>query len=166
MTFTEYTLKRSHAEALTLNFMAMSILLVVAPFSAWLTDYVGRRKVLMFTALTFLIIAYPVFMLMQMPELSMIFLGQALFALVVAFYIGPVPALLVEIFPTRVRYTGMSLSYNISAAVFGGTAPIVCQWLITETQNVYSISYYVMACAMVSLAALYFYKDRHDMPLA
>lgn len=166
ISFTERTLGRSHNEALGLNFMNMSILLVGAPLAAWLSDRVGRRWVLGVTALTYLLIAYPVFMLLQQPEFSSILLGQALFAVVVAAYIGPVPALLVEIFPTRVRYTGMSLSYNICAALFGGTAPMVCEWLIKSTGTNYAIAYYVMLCSVISLVSLYFYKDRHQAPLA
>ena len=72
-------------------------------------------------------------------------LGQMWFAVVVAFYIGPVPALLVEIFPTRLRYTGMALSYNICAALFGGTAPMVSEWLMGATGNKFSIVYYVFS---------------------
>jgi MHS family proline/betaine transporter-like MFS transporter len=166
MTYTEHTLGRSNNEALTLNFIDMMILLVLSPASAWLSDKVGRRKVLVWTAVAYLLLAYPVFWLMQQPGFGSLLLGQALFAVVVAVYIGPVPALLVEIFPTRVRYTGMSMSYNVSAAVFGGTAPMVCQWLLHATGSSYSIAYYVMGCAVVSLVALYFYRDRHSEPLA
>jgi MHS family proline/betaine transporter-like MFS transporter len=165
MTFTEHTLGRSSEEALTLNFINMLILLVISPFSAWLSDRVGRRKVLGITAFAILLGTYPVFTMLQQPEFFTIALGQAIFAVGVAFYIGPVPALLVEIFPTRVRYTAMSLSYNICAALFGGTAPMVCQWLITATGNTYSIAYYVIVCAVISLVALFYYRDRHEEAL-
>lgn len=166
ITFTEHSLGRTHGEALMLNFMNMSILLVLSLFSGWLSDRWGRRKVLMLTALGYLAVAYPAFTLLQQGDWGSIVLGQAVMAVVVGFYIGPVPALLVEIFPTRVRYSGMSLSYNIAAATFGGTAPMVCQWLINTTGNVYAIAYYVMLCAVVSLCALRFYRDRHLQPLA
>ncbi|NBO18775.1 MAG: MFS transporter [Proteobacteria bacterium] len=166
ITFTEHTLGRSHSEALVLNFMNMSILLVLASLSGWMSDRVGRRPLLAITAVLYLLAVYPVFYLLQQPDMGSILLGQALMSIVVGFYIGPVPALLVEIFPTRVRYTGMSLSYNIAAAAFGGTAPMACQWLITRTGNIYSIAYYVMLCAVVSLVSLYFYRDRHKEPLA
>lgn len=165
MTFTEHTLGRTNQEALLLNFINMMILLVVSPFSAWLSDRMGRRKVLGWTALAFVLVTYPVFYMLQQEAFGMIALGQAIFALVVAFYIGPVPALLVEIFPTRLRYTAMSLSYNICAALFGGTAPMVCQWLITQTGNNYSIAYYVISCAVISLISLYYYHDRHEEAL-
>ena len=170
ITFTEHSLHRSKEEAIALNAINMIILLFLAPFSGYLSDKIGRRKLLMVTGLCFLIFTRPIFGLLLAPELHSIILGQVLFAIIVGFYIGPVPTLLVEIFPTRLRYTGMALAYNICAALFGGTAPMVCQWLIAPDNaytggNVYSIAYYVMACSVISLLALFCYKDRFDQPL-
>jgi len=165
ITFSEHTLGRSKEEALLLNSINMVILLILAPISAWLSDRFGRRRVLSLAAAAFLLFSYPIFTLLLQPIFCSIMIAQALFAIIVAAYIGPVPALLVEIFPTRVRYTGMSLSYNICAALFGGTAPMVCEWLMSKTGNSYSIVYYVMTCAAISLVSLYFYKDRHEQPL-
>ena len=166
ITFTEHTLGRSKEEALLLNSVNMIILFILAPFSAWLSDKVGRRKVLAVTAAAFFLFSYPIFCLLLQPAFASVMMAQMCFAVIVGFYIGPVPALLVEIFPTRVRYTGMSLSYNICAALFGGTAPMVCEWLVSATGTSYSIAYYVMTCAAISMVSLYFYKDRHEQPLA
>jgi MFS transporter, MHS family, proline/betaine transporter len=165
MTFTQNTLGRSKEEALLLNTINMLILLVLSPLSAWLSDRVGRRKVMMVMAVVGFFFTYPLFTLLLTPDFTSILLAQAAFAAINALYIGPIPAMLVELFPTRLRYTGMALSYNICAALFGGTAPIVCQWLITETGNNYSIAYYVMICAVVSLIALFAYRDRYREPL-
>lgn len=163
--FTETVLKRTHTEAVSLNFFNMSVALVFSLISAHLTDKHGRRKLLMMTSFAFLVMAYPVFYLMLQGSFAMIILGQLIFAICVGWYIGPVPALLVEIFPTRVRYTGMSLSYNFAAAAFGGTAPMACQWLMQKTGNPYSISLYIVICALTSLFALYHYRERFDQPL-
>jgi len=161
ITFTEHNLGRSKEEALILNSINMLIVLVMVMFSAWLSDRIGRKKILVAGALMFLLGSYPMFMLLQQPGFVPILLAQALFAFIVGFYTGPVPTLLVEIFPTRVRATGMALSYNISAALFGGTAPMACQWLLDNTGSSYSIAYYVMICAALSLLALCFYRDQH-----
>ena len=170
ITFTEHSLHRSKEEALMLNGVNMLILLVLSPLSGFISDKIGRRKILAITALCFLLFTRPIFDLLLAPQFGSIMLGQALFAIIVGIYIGPVPTLLVEIFPTRLRYTGMALAYNICAAVFGGTAPMVCQWLIAPDNpytggNTYSIAYYVMTCAVISLVALFFYKDSYKEPL-
>lgn len=166
ITFTEHNLHRSTQEALMLNTINMLIVLAVAPLSAWVSDRIGRKKLLISGALLFLCGSLPVFSLLRQPELSIIILAQALFAVMVGIFTGPVPTLLVEIFPTRLRYTGMALSYNICAALFGGTAPMICQWLMNNTGNSDSIAYYVMICSVISLITLYFYRDRHLEELA
>lgn len=165
ITFTEKILSRSKIEALWLNAMVMVILLMVVPLSAWVSDHVGRRKLMTFSAIGFLVFTYPIFNLLLAGDFPSVVLGHFFFALLVSINTGPVMALLVEAFPTRVRYSGMALSYNISAAAFGGTAPMVAQWLINETGDAHSIAYYVMACAVISLIALFFYRDRYREPL-
>jgi MHS family proline/betaine transporter-like MFS transporter len=165
ITFTETVLGRSKTEALWLNAMIMVILMLLIPLSAWLSDHVGRRKVMLVGAAGFLLFIYPIFSLLLTRELPAVVLGHIFFIALVSLYTAPVMALLVEAFPTRVRYSGMALSYNISAAGFGGTAPMVAQWLMNETGDAHTIAYYVMACAVVSLIALFFYQDRYKEPL-
>ena len=70
-------------------------------------------------------------------------------------YSGALPALLAEIFPTRTRVTGMALSYNIGVPLFGGFAPLTVQWLIGVTGSKLAPSYYLIATALLSLAALF-----------
>ena len=134
----------------------------------------------MVDAFLFLVLIGPIFHLLCQPDFTSALIAQIGFAVLVGFYIGPVPTLLVEIFPTNVRYTGMSLSYNIAAAVFGGTAPLVATWLIKQTQEIPSlgefvllcmgdtntiVAFYIMLCAVLALIALYFFKDRYNEPL-
>lgn len=161
ITFTEHTLGRSKEEALMLNSINMLVLLAACIFSARMSDRVGRKKVMMTGAALFFCASVPLFALMLHADLISVALAQGAFAFMVGFYTGPVPALLVEIFPTCIRYTGMALSYNISAALFGGTAPMVCQWLLDVTGTSYAIPGYVMVCAVVSLITFMFYRDRH-----
>jgi len=165
ITFTEKTLGFSKDYALQLNFMVMMLLLVLAPISAGLSDRIGRRKLLLAAAFAFIVSAYPIFTLLLSKDAHSVFLAHLWFGILVGIYTPPVPTILVEIFPTRVRYTGMALSYNISAAAFGGTTPMVAQWLIQRTGDPYMIAYYVMLCAVISIIALFFYRDRYQEPL-
>jgi MFS transporter, MHS family, proline/betaine transporter len=59
-----------------------------------------------------------------------------------------------KIFPVTTRVTGMSLSYNISVPIFGGFAPVIAQSLVSLTGSKLAPSYYMMATALLSLAAL------------
>jgi MFS transporter, MHS family, proline/betaine transporter len=161
LSFTERSLGRTKEEAFAVNLSNMLILLVISTVSAWLSDRIGRKRVMMLTAVAYLLLSYPLMQLMQRPEFSSIMVAQALMAVMIGFYIGPVPAVLVEMFPTRIRSTAMALAYNISAAMFGGTSPMVNEWLIKTTGTNLAIAWYLMACAVVSLVALGLYRDRY-----
>lgn len=163
--FSEKHLLLSTRDALSLNIVNMCVMLVAMFVGAWVSDTLGRKRVMMVMAAVMLAAAWPLFAAFIPGDFTRALMVQAAFALIVGLYIGPVAALLVELFPTSVRYTGMALAYNLAAAVFGGTAPMVCVWLIDRTGTYQSIAFYVMLCNVASLAALYFYRDRFREPL-
>ncbi len=160
ISFVEKELHRTAREALTLNVMVMLIMLCVQPFTAILSDHIGRKRVQTIGSALVFCAAYPAFLLMDQAGMPSVAAGSAILALVVGFYIASIPALLVELFPTSIRYSGMSISYNLCAALFGGTAPMVCTWLVKQTESHLSIAWYVMACAIISFLTLLTYKDR------
>jgi MHS family proline/betaine transporter-like MFS transporter len=158
ITFTKTELERSASEALFINFLAMGTMLVATLISAHISDRIGRARVMMPMAAALFAVIIPVFMLMGTKEFADILIAQVIFAALLGGYMGPVAALLVELFPTRVRYTGMALAYNLSAALFGGTAPMACVWLISATGSYLSIAVYMMACCILSFIALRYFK--------
>jgi len=69
------------------------------------------------------------------------------------------------LFATRVRSSGYSIGYNVSVAVFGGTAPYVATWLVARTGNVIAPAYYVIAAAIVSLITVLTMRETAGRPL-
>jgi MFS family permease len=63
---------------------------------------------------------------------------------------GPIPAFLVELFPTRIRYTSMSLPYHIGAGVFGGMLPLLATAIVAATGNIYNGLWYPIAVAVMT----------------
>jgi Sugar (and other) transporter len=63
---------------------------------------------------------------------------------------GPIAAFLVELFPTRIRYSSLSLPYHIGNGWFGGFVPLIATSLVVATGNIYSGLYYPMAIAAMS----------------
>jgi len=59
-----------------------------------------------------------------------------------------------DLFPTRLRTTGLSISYSFGVAIFGGFAPFINAWLIEMTGSKTAPSFYLMLAAMISIAAL------------
>ena len=88
-----------------------------------------------------------------------------MFAGIIGIYMGPIPTVLVEIFPTSVRFTGVALSYNLAAAIFGGTAPMVAMLLTKFTGDNYAISYYLIVLALLSSIILKFYQETYKKNL-
>lgn len=132
--------------------------------SGWLSDKIGRKKVMMAAVLAVIILSFPLLHLLQNPDSSLLVKGVAVLiaGATIGMIAGPGPAMLAEMFPTRVRYTGLGLSYSLSNAVFSGCAGLIITGLIKETGNLDIPAYYVVATCIVSLFALMtLRKDDH-----
>lgn len=164
-TFMYEKLGYSYSDSLLVNLISLSVAMVLMPLSAWISDIIGRKKVLVATSIGFIIFIYPIFWILLKGGLSNAIISQLLFAIFVGFYMGPIPALLVELFPTKVRFTGVALSYNISAALFGGTAPLAGTWLIEKTGMLDIMGAYIILFVTISLISYYFYEETSKKPL-
>ncbi len=141
--------------------LILVVMTIVFPISAYISDKVGRKPVIVWSSIVLVVSIYPIFLGLHTMNYTWAILSQVLFSAIVGAYMGPVPTLLVELFPTRVRFTGVAISYNLSAAIFGGTAPMVGAWLHRVTGEQISLAYYLTGLALFSLCTLYFYKETY-----
>lgn len=141
----------SASTALTLNSIALFFMLIMTPLAGALSDRIGRKPVLIIGASGLALSAWPLFWLMSSPHLGAILAGQCAFALFMSCY-GASPAFLVEAFPKHVRCSGLSVGYNLSLSVFGGTVPMVAVSLIKITGNPLSPAFYLSLAAIISLS--------------
>lgn len=166
ITFMKKHLGLAAESALEITLYNMLAMLIAIPITAYFSDYIGRRKIMIIAAIAMFICAVPMFMVINSgSSIFMIGAAQFIFCLMLGAYMGPVAALLVELFPTSVRFSGMALTYNMAAAIFGGSAPLVCEWLISASGSNYSIAYYIMLCNLISIISLYYYKDNYRCEL-
>ncbi|HEU5046291.1 MAG TPA: MFS transporter [Rickettsiales bacterium] len=144
----------AESKAYLINTGCMVLMLCMVPFTAHLTDIWGRKRVLMWVATAYFLLAIPIFFVLNEGSAVNALMANMTLTLIVGFYIGAVPAFLVELFPTNVRYTGMSIAYNI-AAVLGGMTPMIETWLVRETRVKTDIvlGLYVALCIGVAFAA-------------
>jgi MHS family proline/betaine transporter-like MFS transporter len=134
-------------------FGAMQIILV--PLFGAISDKHGRLPIMFWAAAGILLISYPAFAyLAARPTLSSLLIVEAIMGGLAAAYMGPLAALMAEIFPTRMRTTGLAISYSFCVAIFGGFAPFINTWLIGATGSNVAPSFYLMFAAAISLAAL------------
>jgi MHS family proline/betaine transporter-like MFS transporter len=124
---------------------------VLSPVVGALSDRFGRLGIMLGTSVATALLIYPMFfMLRAHPTIGWLFVLQAASGLLKAGYSGPMPALLAEIFPTRIRSRGLSLGYSLGVTLFGGLAPFIITWIIDLTGDKLAPSYYVLAAAFVS----------------
>jgi MHS family proline/betaine transporter-like MFS transporter len=76
------------------------------------------------------------------------------------------PAVMTEMFAANVRYTGLSVSYNVSLALFGGTAPVFSTWLIKISGgNVWMPAYYLILTSIIALITVFFIPETYKKKL-
>jgi len=92
--------------------------------------------------------------LIARPTIGSLLFVQAVIGVFVAIYVGPISALICELFPTRVRTTAVSTSYSLAVAIFGGFAPLIMASLVDITGSGLIPACYVMFAAAISFVAL------------
>jgi MHS family proline/betaine transporter-like MFS transporter len=141
--------------ALLVNSVAMVVLMGAIPLGGVLSDWLGRRALMLFCAALLAVVAYPLFHLVDHGRLGSALLAQIVFAVLLGGATGPAPAAMVERFPTRLRYTGVALGYNLSLSLFGGTAPLVATWLVERSGEITAPAFYLVALALATAMAAY-----------
>lgn len=145
----DMSLERSYLLALITGLVAAASM----PIFGALSDRVGRQPVLLAGSVAVVVLSYPLYAMLDFG-----FAG-GLFALIVAGLLigvvgGPLPAFLSERFRTRNRATGVAVSFSLSVAIFGGTAPYLITWLADVTGDPRSAAYYTLGCGLISVVAL------------
>lgn len=137
-------------------------LFVVAPLSGLLADRLKRRKPIVVAATVFGgALVFPAFWLLNhAANLGVALVIVALLASCLAINAGPGFLLILEVFPKRVRATGLSVVYSVGVSIFGGFAQFIVTWLISATGNPMSPAWYVVACSAISLCALLALRER------
>lgn len=132
----------------------MVVVCLVTPVAGWLSDVFGRRAVLGSSCALAIVAAYPLFLLMESGSAAVAVVAHIGLGVILALFLGPNLIAMLELFPTRVRYTGFSLGYNFAVSAFGGTAPFLVTFVITRTGITASASFYLILAALVSIAVI------------
>ncbi|OEJ26704.1 MFS transporter [Streptomyces agglomeratus] len=131
-----------------------------------LNDRFGRKPLLMAGMLGFFFLSLPSFLLIKQGSIPAISAGMLMLGLSLVCLLGTMSAALPALFPTHVRYGSLSVGYNLSASLFGGTTPLVITGLISLTGNNLMPAYYSMAAALIGVIAVACMKETAQQPLA
>ncbi|MDL5201321.1 glycine betaine/L-proline transporter ProP [Streptomyces sp. ALI-76-A] len=143
----------------------MVLMMTVQPFAGALTDRVGRRPVIAAGCAGFLVLSVPALLLIRQGDLLAVALGTGALGLLLVCFTAAMPSALPALFPTRVRYGSLSIGFNVSVSLFGGTTPLVVTALIGTTGDLMMPAYYMMAAAVVGGVAVWFMTESAGRPL-
>ena len=155
----------SRNDVLWMLMMAVIGFGVMVPIAGYLADKFGRRKCMIVITSLMIIFALAVFQPLLgsgNPTLVMVFLLIGLSLMGLTF--GPMGALLPELFPTEVRYTGASFSYNVASILGASVAPYIATWL-QANYGLFYVGLYLAAMSAITLVALLVSKETRHLSL-
>lgn len=135
--------------SLNIFLMALSI-----PIIGLLSDKYGYSLFLNIGAWGFIIFTYPLLVLIYSRNSYYFMISQCILGLFNAFFLAPTPGIYTELFPNSIRYSGISLAVNFSAALFGGTAPLIMAYLSGFQNAIFLQSFYIMIAAIFALTSI------------
>jgi MFS family permease len=110
-------------------FAVAIIQFISQPLAAWLAERIGGARFLKLAALLAMISPYPMFVLVQSGSAVPMVIGIAIAVVCMASFYSVIAGFVSGLFPTHVRYSGISLAYQVCGAVAGGLTPLVGTWL-------------------------------------
>ncbi|MET9757656.1 glycine betaine/L-proline transporter ProP [Streptomyces sp. NPDC006372] len=143
----------------------MAVMMIAQPFVGALTDRVGRRPVIATGCAGFLLLSVPALLLIREGSLLAVGLGMGALGMLLVCFTASMPSALPALFPTKVRYGSLSIGFNVSVSLFGGTTPLVVTALIGATGNMMMPAYYMMAAAVIGGFAVWRMAESAGRPL-
>jgi MFS family permease len=150
--FLPATMGYEAAQASEAQTVALAIMSAGLLFVAWLSDRVPRKPLALVGTALLVVLAWPFFAAAQSHSVDLLLLF-ALAGVVGSICAGTVIAISADLFPTRIRFSGVALSYNLAFTVFSGLAPVVAAELTLKTGVPATAAYYMIGCAALSFVA-------------
>ena len=163
-TFSVKYLKMPTSASYTAMLLAGVLTFVVGLWAGYLSDRMGRKKMILMSRVLMLVLAYPSFwLLVNYPKPEV--LWGVVFVTVTVNTIGCVPGMLVssELFPKRIRAMGFALVYSIGVAIFGGFAQFFAAKSIDVFGSLTAPSYYLIFGIVVALCALPLFEEKEKL---
>jgi MHS family proline/betaine transporter-like MFS transporter len=146
------------------NTLTLFVVLFSKPLGGWLSDLVGRRKLMMVLTVATMAFIYVALNWMLFGTTAQFTYGQVLLAVPIGMALGLQGAMVVEIFPLKTRITSMSFAYSITLALAGGTAPLVSKWFERMGYPL-APAFYIMLYGAIGLALMLPMKETNQRSL-
>ena len=160
-------LEFTRTNTLTAVMIATVVTTILIPVMGNLSDKVGRKKLYVTGTVAMALFAFPYFWMLQQGSVALLIIATVIgLGIIWAPITAVLGTMFSEIFDAKIRYTGISLGYQIGAALAGGTAPLVATALLVRFDNSYiPVAIYIIFTALISLVAIWAVKDRSRQQL-
>ncbi len=149
----------SETQALIYVSYSAIIMMISMPVSGYISDHIGRFRMIVITAISIIIMAIPSFVLLSCNEIWKQILALTIIAMLGGFIAGTAYIFIISLFSPKERFTGVAFSYNSGVALFGGTSAAISIWLLETTGIYYAPAFYLIATSSSFLILVYFMKD-------
>jgi MHS family proline/betaine transporter-like MFS transporter len=150
-------------QVLLINTLDVLLLAVLLPVFGHLSDRYSRKKLLIGSCVALIVATYPIYQLILTGNVVVVVIVWAVLCILAAAFMGVAPCFLVELFDTPVRYTGFAFSYNVSFALFGGTAPLLATILMKEEHLKAAPGLYIVVAAVIALISVLYTHSRRTL---
>jgi metabolite-proton symporter len=154
LSYATLTLGLPRSAVIGATLLVIVFVLVIIPLAGAASDYVGRRTVYLFGAISATLLIVPACLLIDSGQIGLLTIGMAvgIFGAAVAF--GPQATYFAELFGTRVRYTGASLGFQLGSVLAGGLAPLVAASLAAAWGSLVPVAWFLVGLGIITLACL------------
>ena len=159
------TLKMAQDQILLVSTLAAVGWLVFTLLGGFLGDRIGRVRSFQIGYAILVLWAIPMWFLIDSKNILLFFLAALGLTVGLGLSYGPQAALFAELFPAKVRYSGIAISYALGAVLGGAFAPMIAQWIIGAYGESWRIGIYVAILGLISLAAVTSIKDPQGVDL-
>jgi MFS family permease len=162
LTYGTTQLKFDRGELLNDTLIAATVGLVSVPLFGALSDIIGRRTMYALGIIGTAAYAFPYYGLLNTQRPGLVLLAIVLSLVFHDMQYGPQAALISENFGTNLRYSGAGLGYQLASVIAGGPAPLIAAKILESTGSTTGISWYIIGCCVIAMAALLLMPRRVD----
>lgn len=155
------------SDALLANSITLIILIPLLPLAGLLCDRIGRKPMLLIACALFVVLSIPAYLIADVGTFISALVASLLLVAPILFISAGLTVSIAEMWPTRLRYSGSAIAYNLGFGLFGGGAPFIATFLVSRTGDPLAVGYYVMALSTISLlVVLFFFRETYRNPLS